>query len=222
MLARLYLAWVFTPLLKFLKWKESVTGYISWKDVHFPLSPMKRRTPSLFDNHKSQGSNTYRQPDAPLPKPKLLRTARRFTRYLRQFSIFLLLTLSYSSKHFTLTLYGIKYLTLRHHCQVKTSAKCGDTKQRSFRELAEVPCVTFQLVPKFLSRIKIGKWFNWYCWCGGFKELHVYSLPFLPSHVFSRPALENEQNIIKALHFCRAKMISKETSKHTVNSEVTV
>ena len=40
---------------------------------------------------------------------------------------FLLLTLSYSSKHFTLTLYGIKYLTLCHHCQGKTGAKCGDT-----------------------------------------------------------------------------------------------
>ena len=48
------------------------------------------------------------------------------------------------------------------------------------------------------------------------------TLSFLPSHVFSRPPLENEQSIIKALHFCRAKMISKETSKHTVNSEVTV
>ena len=40
-------------------------------------------------------------------------------------------------------------------------------KQRSFPELAEVPCVTFQLVPRFLWRIKIGKWFNWYCWCNG-------------------------------------------------------
>ena len=40
---------------------------------------------------------------------------------------FLLLALSYSPKHFTLTLYGIKYLTLRHHCQGKTGAKCGDT-----------------------------------------------------------------------------------------------
>ena len=148
MLPRLYLAWVFTPLLKFLKWKESVTGCISWKDVHFPLSPMKRRTLSLFDNHKSQGSNTYRQPDAPLPKPKLLRTASRFTGYLRQFSIFLLLTLSYSSKHFTLTLYGIKYLTLRHHCQVKTSAKCGDTKQRSFRELAGSSVCNFPACPQ--------------------------------------------------------------------------
>ena len=103
---------------------------------------------SLFDNHKSQGSNTYRQPNAPLPKPKLLRTARRFTRYLRQFSIFLLLTLSYSSKHFTLTLYGIKYLTLRHHCQVKTSAKCGDTKQRSFRELAGSSVFNFPSCPQ--------------------------------------------------------------------------
>ena len=54
------------------------------------------------------------------------------------------------------------------------------------------------------------------------KELHGHFLPFLPSHVFSRPTLENEQNyVIKALHFCRAKVISKETSKHPVNSEVT-
>ena len=50
----------------------------------------------------------------------------------------------------------------------------------------------------------------------------MHFLPFLPSHVFSRPTLENEQNyVIKALHFCRAKVISKETSKHPVNSEVT-
>ena len=47
-------------------------------------------------------------------------TDRRFTRHL-------LLTLSYSAKNFTLTLYGIKYLTLRHLCQVKTGAKVGDT-----------------------------------------------------------------------------------------------
>ena len=161
MFARLYLAWVFTPLLKFLKCKESVTGCISWKDVHFPLSPMKRRTPSLFDNHKSQGSNTYRQPDAPLPKTETSTYWQALHKILAAVQHFLLLTLSYSSKHFALTLYGIKYLTLRHHCQVKTGAKCGDTKQRSFRELAEVPCViTFQLVPRFLSRIKIGKWFN--------------------------------------------------------------
>ena len=74
---------------------------------------------------------------------------------------FLLLTLSYSSKHITLKLYGIKYLTLRHDCQGKTA--CCEVwryklkKQRSFPELAEVPCVTFQLVPRFLWRIKIGK-----------------------------------------------------------------
>ena len=61
---------------------------------------------------------------------------------------FLLLALSYSSKHFTLTLYGIKYLTLRHHCQVKTSAKCGDTKQRSFRELAGSSVCNFPACPQ--------------------------------------------------------------------------
>ena len=163
MLPRLYLAWVFTPLIKFLKWKESVTGCISWKDVHFPLSPMRRGTRSLFHNHKSkrQGSNTSRQPDAPLPKTKLLLTgvSQDTCGSSALFAVNFVILLQ--AFYFNIIRNKISYFAP----SLPSENPCEGwgyklKKQRSFRELAEVPWVTLQLVPRFLSRIKIGKWVN--------------------------------------------------------------
>ena len=56
---------------------------------------------------------------------------------------FLLLALSYSSKHFKIS-YFAPSLPRENRCEVW---RYNLKKQRSFPELAEVPCVTFSLSP---------------------------------------------------------------------------